>query len=187
MATATLPLLFAHCTRSAPRPEHDVSLYSGLRDIVTLGDSETQVLQRARGAPERMQISNDPGLLKLRFSHLFNFRENGTRVYFRHGRVALIAAQEPFRGKVQGKRLTLFKFGPPPENTWEEVLTRELGEPLARASGGRFGSEAFFYPWGDISYNRMGPNEIALYRDPDVSRYRLKNFGREVKFFKSKP
>jgi hypothetical protein len=37
-----------------------------------------------------------------------------------------------------------------------------------------------FYPWGDISYNRMGTNELAIYRDPSISSFRQKHFGRDL-------
>ena len=71
-----------------------------------------------------------------------------------------------------------------PPNGWEEYLVRELGDPVLRASGGTFGSEALFYAWGDISYNHSGPNEIAIYKDPDIITYRQSNFGRDMRLFK---
>lgn len=177
-------LALVGCTEPPP-PEHDLSLYSGIRSLVSLGDTEAQMRQRSELAPERTPASAEPGLEKAGISHIFTFKDRGTRVYFKGGRAVWIAMQEPFRGTIQGKKLKIFTFAAPGEKTWEEILVRELGEPSARAAGGRLGSEALFYPWGDISYNKMGPNEVALYRDQEIARMRLRNFGRDVKFFPS--
>jgi hypothetical protein len=176
---------FLSCTKTTPetQEQHDLSLYTGIRNIASLGDSESQMLQRSKRSSEKHLINDKEGMDKLRISHYYSFKELGTVVYFRGGHVAMITAQEPFRGTIQGKSIKLFSFSPPPGKTWGETLSRELGEPTARASGGKFGAEALFYTWGDISYNKMGPNQIALYRDTDLSHYRLKNFGRDLKFF----
>ncbi len=160
---------FLSCTRKeASKVEYDLSLYSGIRGVASLGDSESQMLQRSRSRATKIPTNEEPGLEKLHLTHSYLFKDIGTSVYFRGGHVAMITAQEPFRGSVQGKTLKLFSFTAPTGKTWGDVLARELGEPLARASGGKFGSEALFYSWGDISYNRMGPNQIALYRDNDL-------------------
>ncbi len=180
-----LPLLaLVGCTEPPP-PEHDLSLYSGVRNLVSLGDTEVQMHQRSDLEPERQPASAEPGVEKVGISHIYVFKDRGTRVYIKGGRAVWISMQEPFRGSIQGKKLKIFTFAAPGEKTWEEILVRELGEPSARAAGGRLGSEALFYPWGDISYNKMGPNELSLYRDQEIARMRLRNFGRDVKFFPS--
>ncbi len=181
----TLATVFFLSSARAPADlqEHDLSLYTGIRSVASLGDSEAQMLQRSHSPSTKTTGTGDPGLDKLRLSHAYHFKELGTSVYFRGGHVVMIVAQEPFRGAIQGKNLKLFSFTLPSGKTWAELLTRELGEPSARASGGKFGAEALFYSWGDISFNRMGPNQIALYRDSDLSHHRLKNFGRDIKFF----
>jgi len=164
---------------------HDVNLNSGIRGIASLGDSESQIQQRNKHLPAKTTVKEEPGLERLKFTHFYYIQEMGARVYFRNGRVELIAIQEPFRGAVQGTSLRVFSLTALPEGKkWDSVLTRELGGPSSRASGGRFGSEALFYAWGDISFNRSGPNEIAIYREQDISRYRQKNFGRDITFFK---
>ncbi len=176
------------CTEKIDVPKSlEVNLYSGVPEFAKLGDSEGQLLDRSKKIkPEitdltRKITSED----KLSFTKILTFKPLGMRVYFRHGRVALIELQEPFRGAIQGKKLQVFSFATPTGGSWEETLIKEFGNPVVRASGGRFGSEAFFYSWGDISFNRMGPNELAIYRDTDLSAFRQKAFGRDVKFFQN--
>jgi len=163
----------------------EVNLYSGVPEFAKLGDSEGQLLERSKILkPEITEIPRQPNSEdRLSFTKILSYKPVGVRVYMRHNRVALIELQEPFRGNISGKKLQVFSFAPPSGDSWEAALIKEFGNPAVRASGGRFGSEAFFYSWGDVSFNRMGPNEIAIYRDSDISNVRQKSFGRDVKFF----
>ncbi len=161
----------------------ELSLYSGIRQIVNIGDPEDKVLRAApQWTPERVDLSADPGVDRVKFSHMLFFKEIGTRAYFRNGRVALIEVQDPFEGVVQGKKLRVFRMSPTTPS-WEANLITELGMPSARAGGGTFGSEALYYEWGDVSFNGSGPNEIAIYRDPVIAKYRQNHFGRKIKLF----
>jgi hypothetical protein len=174
-------LFFFSCTPTEKIPTLQVNLFSGIHGVVKLGESESRISKR-----EHWSLSKsppDPSLQKLGFRQVYEWEEIGVRAYIRHGRVALIEVQEPFRGGIQGKKVQLFSFAAPEGKGWDEILTSELGAPSVRASGGRFGSESLFYSWGDLSFNRMGPNQIALYRDSDLSNYRQNNFGRELKLF----
>jgi len=178
----------AACTKKTePAMTLDVNLYSGVPEFAKLGDSEGQLIERSKKLkPEITDIPRSTASTaddRLSFSKIFFYKPVGMRVYLRHGRVALIELQEPFRGSIQGKKLQVFSFAAPSGASWEASLVKEFGNPVVRASGGRFGSEAFFYSWGDVSFNRMGPNEIAIYRDTDLSNLRQKSFGRDVKFF----
>ncbi len=173
------------CTaKLAPTETLELSLYSGIRQIVNINDTEEKVLERTSFKPERVDLSADPGVGRVKFSHLLFFKELGTRAYFRNGRVALIELQDPFLGTVQGKKLKVFKLEKADPATWEQVLTAELGVPNSRSGGGTFGSEAFFYGWGDVSFNATGPNEIGIYRDPEIAKFREVSFGRKLSFFK---
>jgi hypothetical protein len=178
----------AACTRKAPEaPEMTIQLFSGIRDFVRLGDTEGDVKRFTRFPFVQEEVPVDPPTATLRavdVTHLYHFKEAGTKIYFREGRVVLIEIQEPFKGVIQGKGLKLFQFELRQDKSWADLIERELGTSVARGSGGRFGAEALYYPWGDISYNRMGPNEVALYTDPAISLYRQKNFGREIRLFK---
>ncbi len=161
-----------------------VNLHSGIPDIIRLGDTEAQLAERSKKYQRtKQEVKASPETAKIDFSHLYIYSEIGLRAYFRKNRVALIELQEPFRGTIHGRKLQLFSFAPPPGQSWEELLIREFGMPQARASGGKLGSEAMFYFWGDISFNRMGPNQLALYHDGDISSFRQTNFGRDMKFF----
>lgn len=171
--------------RRAPEVTFEVNLYSGIPEFAKLGDSEETLKDRTKRLepeiselPPRTVASDQPN-----FTKVYYFRDYGLRAFFQAARVALIQLQDPFRGTIQGKKLQIFSFAPPEGASWEDLLIREFGTPVVKASGGRFGSEGFFYSWGDISFNRMGPNELAIYRDSLISNFRQKNFGRDVKFF----
>jgi len=164
---------------------YEVNLYSGIPDIVRLGENEPQFIARSKTLKRTKHERRETAAAeKVSYSHMYSLDDVGIRVYFRNNRVALVELQDPFRGSIHGRKIKLFSLAPPEGTSWEELLIREFGMPQARASGGKLGSEALFYFWGDISYNRMGPNELALYRDHDIYQYRLNNFGRNVTFFK---
>lgn len=167
-------------------PMLELSLFTGIPGVASLGQTQKQVEASAKVPFERNEIAASSPLGKLHFSEVFVFKSIGTKVYFKRDGVGMITSQEPFKGSIKGKKIKLFAFSVPPVNDWETLLVKELGTPESRASGGRFGSEALYYNWGDVSYNRMGPNEIALYRNPELSKYRLTNFGREVELFPMK-
>jgi hypothetical protein len=177
------------CTRKAAEaPEMTIHLYSGIRNFVRLGDNESDVKRAsANMSYVREDIALDPPTATLRavdVTYLFYYKAIGTKVYFRNGQVVLLEMQEPFRGVILGKTMKFFQFELRQDKTWAEILEREFGGPIARGAGGRFGAEALYYPWGDISFNKMGPNEIALYTDPAISQYRQRSFGREIRLFK---
>jgi hypothetical protein len=180
-----ISVLVLACTPKTVSTENlELSLYSGIRQLVNINDAEERVLERTTLKPERVDLSADPGVGRVKFSHLLFFKELGTRAYFRNGRVALIEIQDPFLGTVQGKKLKVFKLEKADPATWERILIAELGAPDSRSGGGTFGSEAFFYGWGDVSFNANGPNEIGIYRDPEIAKFREVSFGRKLSFFK---
>lgn len=180
-----LALFGGFCRVAWPdEPSLTLNVYKGVNDVVRLGDSESLVEQHAgKYKINKIDASNDPVAEKLKFNKIYQITDIGAIAYFRNGRVALILLQDPFRGVIQGKDLKVFSFAPPSGKTWEDQLTHSFGQPTVRASGGRFGSEALYYAWGDVSYNRMGPNEIAIYQDTDIASHRQRNFGRDVKLF----
>lgn len=179
-------VLTARCTPPVPPPTGlELSLYSGIRQLVNINETEEKVLEKSSWKPERVDLSQDPGVDRVKFSHMLFFKEVGTRAYFRNGRVALIEIQDPFQGVVQGKKISVFKLEKVEPAGWDQVLIAELGTPNSRASGGTFGSEALFYGWGDVSYNANGPNEIAIYRDPEIMKFRETKFGRKIKIFQN--
>ncbi len=186
----TLPLLIClialeACTKKQPPASSnlELSLYSGIRQLVNINDTEEKILERSPWKPERTDLSQDPGVERIKFTHVLFFKEIGTRAYFRNGRVALIEVQDPFQGVIQGKKLFVFRLAPADPDHWSNILMAELGSPQMRMGGGKFGSEALYYSWGDISFNAQGPNEIAIYRDPEIIKFRQTTFGRKIKIF----
>ncbi len=183
-----LSLGSASCIKKTEEPpELAINLFAGIRNFVSLGDTEPDVKRLTQypfGQENTAAEGPNASLAEIKVTHLFYYKGIGTKVYFREGRVVLLEIQEPFKGVVMGKTIKLFQFEARPDKSWGEVLEREFGPSTARGSGGRFGAEALYYPWGDISYNRMGPNEMALYTDPAIAQYRQRNFGREIRLFK---
>lgn len=177
-------MAFVACIRRTPSniPPMEVSLYTGIDSVARMDESESSVSARTQFSPEKFEVA-DSELLALKFTSGVHFKDVGVKAYFRNGRVALIEVQEPFAGIVQGKKYQLFPFLSSNGKTWQETITREFGIASNHSDGGRFGSESLFYGWGDISYNGMGPNQLALYRDPEIAKYRMKNFGRVIKFW----
>lgn len=169
--------------KTASLPPLEINLFVGIDRLARLNDSEKAVEASSLLTPKRFNLDPGSELASMRFTHGVSFEEAGLRVYFRNGRVVLIEVQEPFRGSIHGRKLNLFPLMKAPQSSWEETLLREFGQPLTHATGGRFGSEALFYAWGDISFNGAGPNQIALYRDLRIANYRQKNFGRVLELF----
>lgn len=158
----------------------EVSLYTGVPGLAKLGESYTTVTTNTKHKYVKFPIEPTSELGKLGYTQEFEFKQLGARVYFKRDGVGMITLQEPFKGQIKGKKIKLFSISPPPGYNWETQLEKEFGEPEARASGGKLGSNGMFYNWGDVSYNRMGPNQLSLYRNKELQEYRLKNFGRDL-------
>jgi hypothetical protein len=159
---------------------YEVSLFTGLSKVVKLGDPVSITLKQNPQGYEKISISDSDELKSLKIEEGLAYPGLGLKIYYRHSGAALILLQEPFAGKIRSKKIALFPFEPSPVGTWEEYLVKELGIPDFTVTGGRLNSKALFYPWGDISFNAMGPNQLALYRDNKIAKYREKNFGREL-------
>lgn len=161
-----------------------ISRYSGVVGIAQIGDSEAAILSRVKWQSKKSPLPKNHALTKIRFSHMVAFPESGIRAYFRNDKVALLEIQDPFLGEIQGTRLRVFLLTNTKQEKWEDVLQAELGrQPRARYGNGKLNSEAFFYDWGDIAFNASGPNEIAVYRDPEIAKYRQTNFGRKLEMW----
>jgi hypothetical protein len=162
-----------------------LSRYSGIVGLIQLGDTEQAILSRVKWTNKRADLPKSHGLAKMRFSHMMLFPEGGVRAYFRNDKVALIEVQNPFSGEVQGTRLSVFKLTSTQKaEKWDDVIQNELGrQPRGRIGNGAFNSEAFLYPWGDVSFNASGLNEMAIYRDPEIAKYRQTHFGPKVEMW----
>lgn len=167
-----------------PQP-HEVSLYTGVGSLVKLGDPLSYTLKQIPKGFEKIPVSQSEDLRDLKIEEGLIHRELGIKIYYRSSGAVLIILQEPFTGKIRAKKTTLFPFGPSPSGTWEQFLVRDIGIPDFTVSGGRLNSTGLFYSWGDISFNAMGPNQLALYRDSAIAKYREKNFGREIQILPS--
>ncbi|MBY0370817.1 hypothetical protein K2X33_09040 [bacterium] len=184
LVAALIGVLGCTCAQLPPASTGlELSLYTGIRQLANIGDSEEKVLEHREFRLQRQEIPADANGSRGPFSHLLFFKDIGTRVYIRNGRVALVEVQDPFQGVVQGKKIAVFKLAPSSPLPWDQALIIELGWPNSRSSGGAFGSEAMYYSWGDISFNGNGPNEIAIYRDPEIVKFRQQRFGRKITLF----
>ena len=180
-----LGFAFFSCVRRplASLPSMEVNLFAGIEKLAKLGDNEEMVIKRTAWTKVKTIEVSIPDQREFGFSKILHIPDAGARVYLRYGYTSLILLQEPFHGNILGKKFKVFTFSIPGGNTWEEALVKELGAPTSKGDGGRFGSESLMYSWGDIAFNRMGPNELALYRDQTMAKFRQKNFGRVVQFF----
>lgn len=185
IGVAFLAIAFNACIRrnTASIPVLALNLYTGIDQLVRLDDTPEQIAARSTLVAKRLDILPKSELGQLKFTHAYHFEDVGVRAYIKHNRVALIEVQDPFKGQLVNRKVQLFPFTRIQDKTWEETLEKELGTPLDKSQGGRLSSELLVYSWGDISYNGLGPNEIAIYRDEEVSSYRKRNFGRVIKFW----
>jgi len=165
----------------------EVSLFTGISGLLKLGDSYNKVTTAISSPFEKLTLAETKEVTQLKLSDVIFFKQWGLKVYFRKNGAVLITLQEPFKGNVRTKNIALFPFGPCPTGDWELFLTKELGIPDFKLTGGRFNSASLFYSWGDMSFNNNGPNELALYRDPLVRKFREKNFGRELHLVPTSP
>ena len=157
----------------------ELSLYTGVVKLVKLGDPLSVTLNQVQKKWVDIPIEKTE-LPELKIEKAIHFPELGIKVFYRNKKAAMILFQEPFQGVLRTSKIKLFPFESAPQGTWEEYLIKKLGKPKWIVSGGRLNSKGLYYPWGDISFNAMGPNQIALYRDPAFLKYREKDFGREV-------
>lgn len=149
--------------------------------MARLGESEASVLARTKNwGYKRLPL---PSGNSVPFSAILYYPHHGVRIYFKRGLVALIEIQEPFKGRIMGKKLQLFAFAVPTGESWRNTLVREFGPPRREAAGGRLRSHSLFYSWGDVAFNGMGPNQIAIHRDHQVTEFRKKHFGRVIEIF----
>ena len=163
-----------------PPPDYEVSLFTGIPKLAKLGDSYQILTQTIPHPYEALPLPEAPEFQVLKISQAVLYPALGLRIYFRREGAVLITIQEPFKGKIRSKKIDLFPFARSPAGTWEAYLIKQLGIPDFTVSGGRLNSKGLFYSWGDISFNAMGPNQLALYREPSIAKYREKNFGREI-------
>lgn len=159
----------------------EISLFSGIEGLARIGDTESIVRGRSKHMFKSTTV--DPEMKGIGFEKILELNEIGVKLYFRHSIIALIEIQDPFQGIIIGKKTRLFPFSIATGEGWEETLIKEFGRPDQHSTGGRFSSQAFYYQWGDVAFNRMGPNQLAIYRDPNVLKFRQKNFGRTLKLF----
>jgi hypothetical protein len=170
--------------RTHKGPPMELRLYTGIKDIARLGDSETEFTNHIKTLKsEKKAPTNESKLDKIGFTQCYDLPESGILVCLRQGRVALVEVRPPFFGTVMGKNFKVFGFSIPSNKTWDQVLLRQFGDPVVKATGKGLGTEIYFYSWGDVTYNRLGPTEMAIYRDADVGNLRQKNTGKVMRLF----
>lgn len=157
----------------------ELSPYTGVANLVKLGDPLGVTLKQIQKKWVEILIKK-PELRELKIEQGIHFPDLGIKVFYRNKKAVLILFQEPFQGLLRTSNIKLFPFESAPQGSWEDYLIKKLGKPKWIVTGGRLNSKGLYYSWGDISFNAMGPNQIALYRDPAFLKYREKDFGREI-------
>ena len=171
------------CTKPAPPPiPLTLSLYGGISRVARMGDPEFQVLSNPLWHAKKENVS-DTDLRQLQILEKTTLPTIGVTIYFRRRQVVLIEIHEPFAGTVEGFTIKAFGQPTPAGMGWEQALIKRFGFPSVRAAGGKFGSQALYYSWGDVVYDKVGPIEYAIYQAPDVANYRQNNFGKHIQLF----
>lgn len=160
---------------------HRVSVYTGIPDLVRLGDPPSVTLRQIKKKSVEVPVESAE-LQELKIEKILHFPEVGLKVFYRGKKAVMILLKEPFHGILRTSNIKLFPFLFGPRGGWEKHLIKKLGKPQWIISGGKLNSKGLFYPWGDIAFNAMGPNQLALYRDTALFKFREKNFGRELQF-----
>lgn len=179
-----LLILMAPAAFSEDSGPYEVSLFTGISPLIKLGDPLTSVSKSISQKGSKSDLSDFAEHADCKIVEGLSFKKLGITAYFNRSGVALIILEEPFKGSIRSKKINLFALGPPPNSgTWGEFITKELGPPDFVVTGGNLNSTGFFYSWGDITFNASGPNQVALYRDVAIKKYREKYFGRKLKMF----
>ncbi len=168
-------------------PSLEIHLPSGtVNGIVHLGQLDSEILEASKAYEPREWKLIPADLNYKQFTQVIEISTLGISVYLRNRRAALIVIGRPFKGQIANHSLPLFEFGKSKQGSWSRTLSQKFGEPQAKASGGSFNSEAHFYTWGDVTFNRNGLSEVALYRGNAISVHRQESFGKEIKSLISK-
>jgi hypothetical protein len=161
---------------------YEVSLFTGINPLIKLGDPQGVVGKAMPLTGSKVDLSEFSDFPDCKIVDGLIYKKLGITAYFNRSGAVLIILEEPFKGNIRSKKINLFALGPSPgAGTWSDFLNKELGSPDFVVTGGSLNSTGFFYSWGDISFNASGPNQVALYRDPAVRKYREKFFGRRLK------
>lgn len=177
-------ILLPGASFSETNPTYEVSLFTGIPPLVKLGDPLSVVKKAVKSSESKVDLSDFENCPDCKVIQGVQFDKLGLSVFFNRLGANLIIIQAPFRGSIRSKKIELFQLGPTPSGgTWGDFITKELGAPDFIVTGGNLNSRGFFYPWGDISFNASGPNQLALYRDSNLRTYREKSFGRKLKIF----
>lgn len=181
-------ILLSGVSFSEPHSNYEVSLFTGIPPLVKLGDPLSVVKKAIKASESKVDLADFENCPDCKVSQGIQFDQLGLSIFFNRLGANLIIIQAPFKGSIRSKKVELFPLGPPPSGgTWGDFITKELGAPDFIVTGGNLNSRGFFYSWGDISFNASGPNQLALYRDPNLRKYREKSFGRKLRIFPENP
>lgn len=171
LALFTLPACFED---EGPEHPFEINLYTGVPGIARLSETYQQVTEKAKYKWEKIAI-DEAFSKKLGITDGVSFPTMGVNVFFKRKSAAIIILQPPFKGRVMNKKISIFDKNAE-INEWDKHLLKEFGTPEAKSSGGRLNAEIVFHSWGDITYTRVGPIEMTLYRDTEIKNYRINNF-----------
>ncbi len=160
-----------------------VNLYSGIRDVAYIGELEEDVLKRPWDR-KTISLEENASLRTIGILGGIDFEDLGVRIYFQRGLVKLIEVVQPFPGPILGDKFAFFSSVKPQNEEWRDFLIKRFGKPLDEAlGGGLLKSRILIYAWGDIVYNRVGPTQLTLYRDPELQKLRRTTFAGELQLF----
>jgi hypothetical protein len=150
----------------------EVSLYTGITEIVKLGQTQKTITENSKFKFTPLEISKNEEIKKSGIISGIDLESKGITIFFKATGSTLIVLKPPFQGTVKGKNIHIFDTEKPAGMSWEDFVVKTFGEPEAKRNGGRIVGDVFYYAWGDLQFGPTGFRKLMLYRDRAIRNYR---------------
>jgi len=150
----------------------EVSLYTGITEIVKLGQTLKTITENSKFKFTPLEISKNEEIKKSGIISGIDFESKGITIFFKATGSTLIVLKPPFQGTIKGKNIHIFDTEKPAGMSWEDFVVKTFGEPEAKRNGGRIVGDVFYYAWGDLQFGPTGFRKLMLYRDKAIRNYR---------------
>lgn len=171
----TLLFTFSITTSKTAKADWDrfeISLYTGISEIVKLGQTQKTITENSKYKFTNLEIAKNEEIKKSGIVSGIDFESKGISIFFKATGSTLIVLKPPFQGVIKGKKVQVFDTEKPSELSWEDFVVKTFGQPEAKRNGGRIVGDVFYYSWGDIQFGPTGLRKLMLYRDKAIRNYR---------------
>ncbi len=166
-------LLSCFQSQGANENRYVVSLYTGIQNLVTLGENRNNLLKKKEIKYSEIKIPETEEFKESGISSGLNFLNLGVKIFFIENDASLLILENPFSGTIQGKDLNIFDGKKPTEEKWPEFIIRRFGKPdLIRSSNSALLGDVFFYNWGEIHLSNYGIRKFFIYRNTKIKKFR---------------